>query len=150
MTEVWKWWYRGNNVWPLVHCLVRDYNWEVLKHSQFGIFAMWLTRAWDMTLVILSSHVIVLNQEIACPLQIYVIHWNPPLDSCYYSVFTWTEVQSFHRLHSDSIFCTFPTILFFLAPRVLCLLLHICVSLISWNKLQIMQTRSVFYLKNIV
>ena len=33
-----NWLYHGNNAGPLVHCLVKDYNWRMLKHSQLGIF----------------------------------------------------------------------------------------------------------------
>ena len=36
--NVWKWLNPGNNLSPQVHCLVRDYNGQVLKPSQFGIY----------------------------------------------------------------------------------------------------------------
>ena len=44
--DVWKWWNHGNNVGPLVHCLVTDYNLQVVKHSRMGVILennIWLT-----------------------------------------------------------------------------------------------------------
>ncbi len=36
--DVWRWIFHGNYIGPLVHCLVRDSPWQVLEHSQGGIF----------------------------------------------------------------------------------------------------------------